>query len=602
MVEAVANLPPVHYRLDFSRAHMRYIGVCLSLPSGAAASGAAAWQLSLPAWIPGSYLIRDFAKNLVGMKARTVTGQPVAITPLDQQTWQLPTCDQAIEVRFEVYCADFSVRTAHVDPDHAFFNGSSVFLRVHGLEQQPHSVCLEGAPAHWRVATTLPEVAVDDLGFGDYRADDYEALIDFPVEMGVFEVVRWVSAGVPHRMVFSHPHPKTDFARIAQDVSRICSTEIDFFGEAPFSRYLFLVALDRQGFGGLEHRDSTALIFPRDDLPLMGETEVTPAYQRFLSLCAHEYFHSWNVKRIRPDAFTQLPLARPAHTRLLWLFEGFTSYFDDWMVRRAGLITESAYLEALAQTINRAVRGKGWSRQTLEESSFYAWTRFYQQDENAVNAIVSYYTRGALVAMMLDLQLRLRGGSLAAVMREIWCEFGAKPLPEGEAIERFIERVGELSLGDFFEQALRGTESLDFAALLARFGVNAEPVAESALSSVDAGAVIGGDDPRVAKVQVVFEDRPAAQAGLVSGDEIIAVDGVATSGADWGNRICRYQAGDAVQLTGFRQGRLHQWTLVLSEPVLNQWRLRLASEVAAVEPEALLRRRDWLAASPSARS
>lgn len=604
MAEAMVALPPVHYRLDFSRAHMRYIGVRLSLPSGECTSDDAGWRLSLPAWIPGSYLIRDFAKNLVGMNARTVTGEPVAITPLDQQTWQLPRCDQAVEVYYDVYCADFSVRTAHVDPDHAFFNGSSVFLQVHGLEHRPHSVRLEAtsAPAHWRVATTLPEVAVDDRGFGDYCADDYEALIDFPVEMGVFEVVRWASAGVPHRMVFNNPHPKTDFARIAHDVSRICSTEIDFFGEAPFSQYLFLVALDRQGFGGLEHRDSTALIFPRDDLPLIGETEVTPAYQRFLSLCAHEYFHSWNVKRIRPDAFTQLPLARPAHTRLLWLFEGFTSYFDDWMVRRAGLISETAYLDALAQTINRAVRGKGWSRQTLEESSFYAWTRFYQQDENAVNAIVSYYTRGALVAMMLDLQLRLRGGSLAAVMREIWREFGSKPLPEGEAVERFIERISALSLSDFFERALRGTEPLDFAPLLTRFGVHAEPMAESALSSVDVGAIVGGDDPRVAKVQLVFEDRAAALAGLVSGDEIIAVDGLATSGADWGNRIRRYRAGDEVQLTGFRQGRLRHWTLVLTEPVLNQWRLRLASEVTAVEPEALARRSDWLAPSPSVES
>ena len=604
MAEAMVALPPVHYRLDFSRAHMRYIGVRLSLPSGECTSDDAGWRLSLPAWIPGSYLIRDFAKNLVGMNARTVTGELVAITPLDQQTWQLPRCDQAVEVYYDVYCADFSVRTAHVDPDHAFFNGSSVFLQVHGLEHRPHSVRLEAtsAPAHWRVATTLPEVAVDDRGFGDYCADDYEALIDFPVEMGVFEVVRWASAGVPHRMVFNNPHPKTDFARIAHDVSRICSTEIDFFGEAPFSQYLFLVALDRQGFGGLEHRDSTALIFPRDDLPLIGETEVTPAYQRFLSLCAHEYFHSWNVKRIRPDAFTQLPLARPAHTRLLWLFEGFTSYFDDWMVRRAGLISETAYLDALAQTINRAVRGKGWSRQTLEESSFYAWTRFYQQDENAVNAIVSYYTRGALVAMMLDLQLRLRGGSLAAVMREIWREFGSKPLPEGEAVERFIERISALSLSDFFERALRGTEPLDFAPLLTRFGVHAEPMAESALSSVDVGAIVGGDDPRVAKVQLVFEDRAAALAGLVSGDEIIAVDGLATSGADWGNRIRRYRAGDEVQLTGFRQGRLRHWTLVLTEPVLNQWRLRLASEVTAVEPEALARRSDWLAPSPSVES
>lgn len=600
MAEAV--LPPIHYRLDFSRAHMRYIGVCLSLPPSSAASCTKGWQLSLPAWIPGSYLIRDFAKHLVGMTARTVSGESVGITPLDQQTWQLPPCDDAIEVRYDVYCADFSVRTAHVDPDHAFFNGSSVFLRVHGLEHQSHAVRLEstGAPAHWRVATTMPEVAVDDRGFGDYRADDYETLIDFPVEMGVFELVRWVSAGVPHRMVFSNPHPKADFARIAADVSRICSTEIDFFGEAPFAHYLFLVALDRQGFGGLEHRDSTALIFPRDDLPLMGETDVTPAYQRFLSLCAHEYFHAWHVKRIRPAAFTQLPLARPAHTRLLWLFEGFTSYFDDWMVRRAGLISETAYLDALAQTINRAVRGKGWSRQTLEESSFYAWTRFYQQDENAVNAIVSYYTRGALVALMLDLQLRLHGGSLAKVMRAIWREFGAKPLPEGDLIERFIERIAESSLGDFFERALRSAEPLDFTSLLADFGVRTEPVAEPVLSSADIGAIIGGDDPRVAKVQVVFEDRPAALAGLVAGDEIVAVDGLAISGADWGHRVRRYQAGDELKLTGFRQGRLQHWTLVLNEPVLNQW--RLASEVTTDAPEVLARRSDWLASSPSAES
>jgi predicted metalloprotease with PDZ domain len=582
------------YRLDFSAVNSRYIGVTLELPAHELG-----YTLSLPAWIPGSYLIRDFAKNLVGMVAMSASGQVVPLVSQDQTTWTLAACSDPIVIQYQVYCADFSVRAAHVDSRHAFFNGTSVFLRVHGAEGNPHHLDLQAthAPAAWRVATAMPGVHLDARGFGRYGAPDYETLIDFPFELGEFERLDWMSAGTPHQMVLSNPHPRTDFARITRDVAKICATEIRFFGAAPFKNYLFLVALDTAGFGGLEHRNSTALIFPRTDLPLLGETGVSPAYQRFLSLCAHEYFHAWHVKSIRPQAFTQLPLARPAHTRLLWLFEGFTSYFDDWLVRRAGLITEAAYLDALAQTINRAVRGKGWGRQTLEESSFYAWTRFYQQDENAVNAIVSYYTRGALVALMLDLQLRQKGYSLAAVMRQLWCDFGECPLPEGEAIERYIAGLvskagGDLALGVFFERALRSVEPLDFRSLLADFGVTAEPVAEPAFAAHDFGAVVGTDDPRSAKIQIVFEDRPAAQAGLAVGDEIVALDGWAIGGRNWSEHLRRYRAGDQLALYGFRQGRLMQWSVVLAPPVCNQWQLHAAT---AVDAHIHARRLAWLA-------
>lgn len=574
------------YRIGFSGYHSRYLDVTLRLPPSDAG-----YRLSLPAWIPGSYLVRDFARHLVGKHAEDARGRPVAITPVDQQTWDLAASDQPVAVHYRVYCADFSVRGAHVDSSHAFFNGTSVFLRVHGAEPARHEVVIDGheLPEDWRVATTLPAIAVDERGFGDFAAAGYEALIDHPVEIADFVERRFTAGGVPHRMVFTNPLPETDFDRIAADVARICETEIALFDGAPFEEYLFLVALDESGFGGLEHRDSTALMFPRSQLPSLTATGVSKEYQRFLSLCAHEYFHNWNVKRIRPAAFTGLPLDRPAPTRLLWVFEGFTSYVDDWLVRHAGLIDETQYLAALEETINRAMRGKGWSRQTLEESSFYAWTRFYQQDANAVNAIVSYYTRGAIVALMLDLMLRERGASLMDVMRRLWERHGEEPLAEGEQVEALIEEAMGEPMGTFFDRALRSTETLDVAGLLARFGVAMVPRAEQA--GPDTGIRVDQRDPQAARVALVFEDRPGAAAGLAVDDRIVAIDGFAVNGANWAERIARHRAGDRLALHVFRRGRLLEMTLTLAPECLNQHRLERRS--GDVRTEA--RFADWLA-------
>lgn len=314
-----------------------------------------------------------------------------------------------------------------------------------------------------------------------------------------------------------------------------------------------------------------------------------------MSLCAHEYFHAWLVKRIRPAAFVGLPLNAPAHTRLLWLFEGFTSYFDDYLVRQARKVSAAQYLTALSDTINRAVRGKGWSRQTLEESSFYAWTRFYQQDENAVNAIVSYYTRGGLLALMLDLTLRGLGQSLSERMRDMWRQHHQIPIEAGAAIEELLGANEHPSVAALLDAGLRGTEPLDFSALLAQFGVACTPIAEASNAVVDLGAVVGGEDPRVARVQIVFEDRPAARAGLAAGDEILALDGFALSGAEFMPRLRRYQPGDVITLDGFRQGRLMRWMVPLAAPVLNQWQLSLMDE-AALEPVVRARREAWLGA------
>ncbi len=580
----------IRYTVALTAVRSRYLSVAMTVPPSDEAR-----VLSLPAWIPGSYLIRDFARHWVGMTATQSDGRPHPLDTLDQHRWTLPPSALPVTIHALVYGNDYSVRTTHVDSSHAFFNGTSVFLRLHGAEDWRHEVQIEaaGAPLGWKVATTLPAQVVDAAGFGGYAAESYEALIDYPVEMGAWESVEWLAGGVPHRLVASNAHPRTDFARIAADLAVVCATVQRFWGAVPFDGYLFLLSLDAKGFGGLEHRDSTALIFPREDLPRLGETGVSAGYQRLLALCAHEYFHAWLVKRIRPTAFTGLPLAAPATTRLLWLFEGFTSYFDDYLVAQSGKITPAAYLTALADTLNRAVRGKGWTRQTLEESSFYAWTRFYQQDENAVNAIVSYYTRGGLLALMLDLTLRLAGEDLPARMRRLWQQHQQEPIPPGAAIESLLGAQEHPAVAVLFDLGLRSTEPLAFAPLLAQFGVACVPVAEAAQAAVDMGAVIGGDEPRVARVQLVFEDRPAARAGLVAGDELIALDGFAVSGAEFGARLRRHQPGDSVTLDGFRQGRLMRWVVRLGEPVLNQWQLSWIED-AALDAETQARRAAWL--------
>ena len=365
--------------------------------------------LSLPAWIPGSYMIRDFARNVVWLKA-FCDDAPVGVSKVDKQTWRCAPCAGALTLRYQVYAWDLSVRSAHLDTTHGYFNGTSVFLAVHGQEQSPCAV--EIAPPHgdtykdWRVATTLALDGAALWGFGRYRADDYDALIDHPVEMGRFDIVEFEACGVPHAMTLTGHH-RADQARLARDLQRICEYHIRLFGEpAPVQRYLFQVMITGDGYGGLEHRSSTSLLCSRDDLPRADQDEVSDGYRSFLGLCSHEYFHTWNVKRIKPAAFVPYDLSREAHTTLLWAFEGFTAYYDDLALARTGLISRSSYLELLGQTITRVLRGSGRLKQPVADSSFDTWTKFYKQDENAPNAIVSYYTKGSLVALTLDLLIR----------------------------------------------------------------------------------------------------------------------------------------------------------------------------------------------------
>ncbi|MCG8669681.1 MAG: M61 family peptidase, partial [Pseudomonadales bacterium] len=339
----------ISYTIKPSNPHAHLFSVTLVID----APSDSGQQLRMPAWIPGSYMIREFAKNVVDINASDANGD-VSITKVDKSTWVLGDCSGPVTIVYSIYAWDQSVRTAHLDQTHAYFNGTSVFLEVVGQADKSCDIFIENADIDdaksWRVATTLKEAGAERYGFGQYLAEDYDDLIDHPVEIADFTLGTFDVCGVPHELVITGKH-YADVDRICRDLVPICEYHIKFFGEpAPMDRYVFLTWVVGNGYGGLEHRSSTSLICKRDDLPNRNTgDDISDDYQNFLGLCSHEYFHTWNVKRIKPAAFVPYDLTQEVHTPLLWAFEGITSYYDDLGVYRSGLISESQYLHFLGK-------------------------------------------------------------------------------------------------------------------------------------------------------------------------------------------------------------------------------------------------------------
>ena len=574
---------PLLYRLEpYDPAGHRYrITLTVDAPS------ADGQRLSLPAWIPGSYLIRDFSRQIESVSARSGSKR-VNVDKIDNHTWQAAPCDGPLRIEYVVYAWDLSVRGAHLDDSHGFFNGTSVFLRVHGQDHLPCLVDL--APPRgidgWKVYTSLPEArghqgAARRHGFGLYLAPDYDALIDHPVEMGTPQVASFTAHGAEHELVFTGEAAKLDLARITADVKKICETQIAFFEprtkRAPFldssDRYVFMTMVTGDGYGGLEHRASTALMTARKDLPVMGQQGQGEGYRGFLGLVSHEYFHTWNVKRIKPQAFTPYHLEQPDLTRLLWVFEGFTSYYDDLLLLRSGVITQSDYLRLLAKTITSVHRTPGRAKQSVAESSFDAWTRYYKQDENSPNALVSYYTKGALVALGLDLMIRRDSAgahSLDDVMRLLWERYGrdfyqGKPqgLPEDGLPALILEATG-VDTRRFIARHAYGTADVPLAELLATQGITVNWKTAANIPSMDVRTRKQGD---ALMLSTVLEGGAAHHGGLSAGDVLVAVDGLrvdAPAGLDI--LLAQYQAGDRVTVHVFRRDELRAYRVKLRAP------------------------------------
>ena len=571
---------PVHYRVEMPDLHTHLYQVTLTVPEPDALQ-----RLTLPAWIPGSYLIREFAKNLQGLQARQGR-RALEVLQTGKSSWEVACkAGQPLQLAYTVYANDASVRTAWLDASRGFFYGTSLCLRAEGHTQGPHALEIRAPKARpaWSVATGLTALQVNAQGFGTYQAADYDELADCPFELGAFWSGTFKACGVPHRFVVSGATPAFDGARLLADTKKICETSIRFWHggrKPPHKSYVFMLNAVDDSYGGLEHRNSTALICGRRDLPRLGEAKTSDGYTTLLGLISHEYFHTWNVKRLRPAEFTRYDYAQENYTRLLWFFEGFTSYYDDLLLRRAGLIDDALYLKLLNKTLNQVLQTPGRAVQSVAQASFDAWVKYYRQDENTPNATVSYYTKGALVALCLDLTLRQEGHtSLDAVMRALWTRCQAGPMQEDDLLAVLAELGGR----DFSRELadwVHGTSDLPLKALLERHGVGvhedaAQPAQRLGLRVAETAGI---------QVKVVLRGGAAERAGFAAGDEWLAVAAEGDPGDGW--RLHKLEdlalyAGPQRKLTALvaRDKRLLRLPLELPEHATT-WRLALRDAAA----------------------
>ena len=554
----------VHYEVVAAhlQAHLFQVTLTIAQPQ-------AQQTVSLPVWIPGSYLVREFAKNLQNLRARQGKRE-VSLQQTDKHTWVADCHGKApLVLTYEVCAYDNSVRTAWLDASRGFFNGTSLCLRVHGQEQQPHTleVSAPAAPT-WSLATGLAALKVDKKGFGLYAAAHYDELVDCPVEMGDFWVGKFTACGVPHRFVVAGAAPSFDGQRLLADTQKICETAIRFWhgqGKAPFTSYLFMLNAVNDGYGGLEHRNSTALICGRRDLPRQGEARQSEGYTTLLGLISHEYFHTWNVKRLRPAEFAGYDYDQENYTQLLWFFEGFTSYYDDLLLRRAGLIDDATYLKLITKTINQVLQTPGRQVQTVAQASFDAWVKYYRQDENTPNATVSYYTKGSLVALCLDLHLRQHGkATLDDVMRGLWSRCKAGPMSEADLLAVLEELTGRSYAAEIAQWA-HSTDELPLATLLAAHGVSLKP--DTAQLAQRLGIRVA--ENHSVQIKTVLRGSAAEQAGFAAGDEWL---GLRVKTQAWRiNKLddVAFYAGPQTKLVAVvaRDGRLLELPLTLPAAV-----------------------------------
>ena len=547
----------VEYTIDLSQRHAHLYTVEARFPVGGSEV-----DLKLPVWTPGSYLVREFERHLQDVTADDGEGRALELRKVDKATWRVDARSaRRVRARYRVYAWDLTVRAAHLDDTHGFWNGACVCLYSDATASLPHRVRVV-APLGWQATTALDE----DGDAHSFRAANYDELVDSPFEVGTHELIHFTAQGRPHRLaIWGRPSTELPRDRLTGDFVKIIDAAQALFGDPlPYDAYTFLLMLAPNQYGGLEHaRSCTLLSSPFTFHP-------RKKYEEFLELVSHEFFHLWNVKRIHPEALGPFDYQRENYTRSLWVMEGVTSYYDRYLLVRAGLQAPRRYLEKLGEELGKIAGIPGRFRQSLEESSFDAWIKLYRPDENSVNSTISYYLKGGVIALLLDLEIRTQSGgktSLDDVMRLLWRRYGkeGRGFPDGE-VQALFEEASGCSLSASFDRYVRGRDELDPNPILNAFGLEARP--EHHDDGEEGEAWLGvtlKEHGETVLVSASLDGGPAVAAGLYANDEIIAVDGWRSDVQGVKDRIAAKKPGDTVALALFRRDELRTVTVTLGE-------------------------------------
>lgn len=547
-------------------------------------------EVRMPVWSPGSYLVREYARNVHDVAVTGPTGKKLPFEKISKNAWRVERAGAGFTFSFLLYANELTVQSPHLDQTHGFIHTPAVCPYVEGFMDEPCDVTVRPARG-WRVATGLRPVEGEENRF---RAEDYDELADCPIECGDFEESSFTTGRRRHRIVISGGGGY-DLAQLTRDTKKIVETELEFWGgPAPYDQYVFICHVYPGARGGLEHRSSTVLGIDSFRFHPRKEYE-----EQVLSLIAHEFFHTWNVKRIRPKVLGPFEYGRETYTKLLWVFEGITSYYDHLLVRRAGLTSTERYLKVVAERIELLERQPGRRRQSLADASFDTWIKFYRPHEDSPNTTISYYLKGELVALLLDLHVREKTDgkrSLDDIMRELWRRFGADPRGiEEDEFERVAEETTGLDLGRFFRRAVHSTAELDFDAALRPFGLRlvTRPKGEKNEDEGPTPWVGVETEPKdgLLAIRHVYDDSPAREAGLDAGDLLLAIDGYRIAPDSFKKRLRGLGVGREVEIAVFRREQLRTVRLRLER----RFELEYAIEPVEKARRLAVRLRDgWL--------